>query len=335
VLLLFIGGGVGMSGVNLWASYHLRAARSAMERYHTREAISHLQAALSVWPRDPETLPLTSRAARRMGAFDKAEQLLDVYQELRGANDETLILERILVHAERGDIESTREYCQSLIQQDHPDAALILEALGRGFMRTYRLHDAEICLQEWFNRQPDNAQAYFIQAQMYDLQGRAGDSAVSYRRVLTIDPENDDARLGLCAALLQLGLAEEVLPHLEYLKKRTPEYQYVLCLERNGNLEEHQKANARLRVLEEDLQSLHQITTERMQQTPHDPELHYQLGMIFQRAGAAQEALRWFSSALREDPNHVPTHKALMEYYESNGDYGRSREHRQKAGNRS
>lgn len=405
VLLLLIGSGAGITGVYLWASYHLRAARSGMEHYHTREAIPHLQAALSVWPRDPETLLLTARAARRTDAFDKADQLLDLYQEVRGADDEALILERVLVHAERGNIESVREYCQSLIQQDHPDTLLILEALSRGFLRMYRLHEAEFCLQEWIRRQPENAQAHYIQAQLYDLQGRALDAVAAYRRVLTSDPEIDDARLGLCVDLLQIGSVEEVLPHLEYLKKRSPDnlmvqvylarakdrlghaleaerildailerqphfaaalaergklalragqsdqaekwlreavaldpsdhsyhYQFVLCLERNGKQEEHQKANDRLKAVEEDMTLLQQITTVRMQQTPRDPGLHYQVGMISQRAGAAQEALRWFQSALREDPNHAPTHKALMEYYESIGDFGRAREHRQKAG---
>src|SRR5579885_2432931 len=87
-LLLLIGLGIalgtGMVGTYLWAAYHLRAAREAVERYHTHEALSHLQACLTVWPRDPETLFLAARAARRTGEFDWADHYLDQYQELRG-----------------------------------------------------------------------------------------------------------------------------------------------------------------------------------------------------------------------------------------------------------
>src|SRR5690242_17146515 len=33
-LVLLIGGGLSIAGVWLWASYHLRAGRAALERYH-------------------------------------------------------------------------------------------------------------------------------------------------------------------------------------------------------------------------------------------------------------------------------------------------------------
>jgi len=405
LLLLFIIGGAGVTGAYMWASYHLRAARMAMEQYHTREAIPHLQAALSVWPHDPETLLLTARAARRADAFDRADLYLDQYQAVRGVEDESLILERALIQAERGDIDSVSEYCQGLVKQDHPDTPLILESLSRGFLRVYRLHEATLCLEEWLHRDPDNAQAHLIEAQLYTLQGRDLDAVAAYRCVLTIDPEMEDARLRLCVSLLQLGSHEEVLPHLEYLKQRSPDdlmvqvylarvyerlgrsqeavqildavlerqpqlpaalaergrlalqagqseqaeqllreavtldptdypshCQFVLALERSGKNDELQKANARLQGIEDDLKQIRRITTIQMQQTPHDPELHYQVGMIALRAKSTQEALRWFHSALREDPNHAPTHKALMEYYESVGDFSRAREHRQKAG---
>jgi hypothetical protein len=64
------------------------------------------------------------------------------------------------------------------------------------------------------------------------------------------------------------------------------------------------------------------------EKTPRDPEPHYQVGMVALRAGATAEALRWFNTALQEDPNHAPTHRALKEYYESVGDFRRAAEHR-------
>lgn len=405
VLLLFILGSFGMIAAYLWASYHLRAARSALERYHTSEAIPHLRTALSIRSRDPETLLLSARAARRTDAFDQADRYLDQYQEVRGLDDEALLLERVLVAAERGDVDSVSKYCQGLVEQNHPATPLILEALSRGYLRMYRLHEAEFCIKEWFRHQPDNTQALLIQAQLYDLQGRQSEAIASYRSALMIDSQMDEARLRLCIGLMQLGSVAEALPQLEYIHQRFPDnlmvqvylaraydrqgrteeaekllnevlknrphfaaalaergklalragqneqaekwlheaitlnpsdhpshYQYLLCLERNGKLEDLQKEQARLQAIEKDIQLIQQLSTVRMQQTPHDPELHYQAGIISQRAGSAQEALRWFHSALREDPHHAPTHKALADYYESIGDYGRAREHRQQAG---
>jgi tetratricopeptide (TPR) repeat protein len=404
-LLALIGVGAAMIGVNLWASYHLRLARAALERYHTREAVPHLRDVLTIRSRDPEALLLASRAARRGGALDEADRYLDQYQEVRGPEDAALLLERVLVRVERGELDSVSNFCRAHIEQDDPATPLILEALARGYLRMYRPREAERSLEEWFRRQPDNPQALLIQGQVFDLETRHHDSIASYRRALTVDPEMEDARLRLCEALMQLGLMSEAEPHLKYLSERIPEnlmvqvhlarardrlgqseeaekiidavlarhpryppalaergklalragradeaekwlreavalepgdyqahYQLSLCLEKNGKPDEAQKEQAQLQQIEEDIKRIQSISMGEMQQRPHDPDLHYQAGTIALRAGAVEEGLRWLHSALRENPNHVPSHKALMEYYQRIGDFRRARQHREKAG---
>jgi tetratricopeptide (TPR) repeat protein len=404
-LLLLIGGGISLAGVYLWAAYHLRLARSAMERYHTGEALPHLQLAYSIRPRHPETLLLAARAARRSGSYEDASHWLDLYQEVRGPEDEDLVLERVLVRVERGEVDLMSKYCLSLIERDHPSTPLILEALARGYLRAYQPRQAEKAIEEWLKRQPDNPGALLIQGQIYDLQTRQHDAIASYRRALTVDPQLDDARLRLASALMQLDLTTEAEDHLNYLNRRFPDnlmvqvylarvqdragnpeeaekllgsilahhprfapaltergklalrdgqpeqaekwlreaaalepgdyqahYQLSLCLEKNGKSEEAQKEQARLQQIEDDIRQIQEITMGRMETQPHDANLHYRVGMIALRAGSIEEGLRWLHSALKEDPNHQPTHKALMEHYQRLGDFGRAREHRQKAG---
>ncbi|MGH7171626.1 MAG: tetratricopeptide repeat protein, partial [Gemmataceae bacterium] len=65
--------------------------------------------------------------------------------------------------------------------------------------------------------------------------------------------------------------------------------------------------------------------------TPRCAELQYEVAMVAMRAGACDKALSWLYSALREDANHAPSHKALMEYYQKTGDFLRAAEHRVKA----
>jgi len=405
VLLALIGIGAGMVSIHLQAWHHRRAARAALERYHTREAVTHLQATLAVWPRDPEALLLAARTARRAGALDEADRSLDRYQDVRGPEDEALLLERVLVRVERGELDSVSNFCRARIERDDPATPLILEALARGYLRMYRPREAERSLEEWLRRQPDNPQALLIQGQVHDLQTRQHDAIASYRRALTVDAEMDEARLRLCEALMQMGLAAEALPHLEYLRRRSPDnlmvqvhlaraqdrlghteeaeelveavlarqprfppalaergklalragraeeaekwlrqavdlepgdfqahYQLALCLDRNGKSDEAQKVQARLQQIEEDVKRIQEIATVQMQQHPHDPELHYQAGTIALRAGSVEEGLRWLHNALKEDPNHAPSHKALMEHYQRIGDFRRAREHREKAG---
>ena len=404
-LLSLIVVALGVVGVYLWASHELRQARAAMEHYHTDEAYPHLHAALTIWPRDPETLLLAARAARRRGLFDEADHFLDHYQDVRGNDDPDLVLERVLLRLERGELDSVSKYCQALVERDDPAAPLVLEASAKGCLRMYRPQQASAFLKDWLTRQPDNPQALLIQGQLYELLNGQHDSIASYREALRVDPELDEARLRLCSGLMGLGLTTEAQPQLEYLHRRFPDnlmvqvllarvydrageqekaealvesvlarqphfspaliergkfalradrneeaeralreavalepgdfqarHQLYLCLEKLGKSDEAQKEQERMQQIEDDLKEIQQISTVKMQQYPHDPELHYKAGMIALRAGSLAEALRWFQSALREDPHHVPTHKALAEHFQRIGDHVRAREHRQQAG---
>jgi Flp pilus assembly protein TadD len=404
-LLSLILVGLGVVGVYLWASHERREARAAIERYHTDDAYPHLRVALAIWPRDPETLLLAARGARRKGAFDDADRFLDQYQDVRGNDDRDLSLERVLLRLERGELDSVSKYCQTLVERDDPASPLILEASAKGCLRMYRPQQGQAFLQEWLKRQPDNPQALLIQGQFYELLNGQHDAIASYREALHVDPELDEARLRLCSGLMGLGLTSEAQPHLEYLHRRFPDnlmvqvllarvydragepekaaalvesvlarqphfapalvergkyalrndrneeaeralreavtlepgdfqahHQLYLCLEKLGKSDDAQKEQERMQQIEDDLKTIQQISTVKMQKYPHDPELHYQAGMIALRAGSIGEALRWFQSALREHPHHIPTHKALAEHYQRIGDFARAREHRQQAG---
>jgi tetratricopeptide (TPR) repeat protein len=402
VLLLLTASGFGIAATWLWASYHLRTGRAALEHYHTTEAVAHLYAVLKIWPRDPETLLLAARAARRSGAFDAANQFLDLYQEVRG-EDEDVVLERICLRAARGEPESVANYCRSLIEENDPATPLLYEAMAQGFARSYQPRMAEMLLQKWLEQEPDNPQALYLLGQVYDSSSRRADAIKTYRAVLTADPTLDEARLRMCDALMQLGSLEEAQRHLEYLRARLsdnpkvlvylariqdrldhpeevqklldaalalqPHYapalldrgllamragqfdeaekylreavqqdpsdhqahdRLALCLEHNDKPAEADKVREHIKQMEKDILKLQAIAKGRLEQSPHDADLHYQIGMISLRAGSIAEGLRWLNSALKENPNHQGAHKALMEHYQRKGDRGKAREHQQK-----
>src|SRR5262249_17997521 len=123
---------------HLTAWYHFRAARSALNHYHNREAIEHLRICLKTWPADADALFLAARIARRVGNYVEAEIALNKYQAQRGY-DGAAALERILLHAERGDVDRAAGCCKYWIDQGHPDAPFIFEAMVRGYVHAYRL----------------------------------------------------------------------------------------------------------------------------------------------------------------------------------------------------
>lgn len=59
--------------------------------------------------------------------------------------------------------------------------------------------------------------------------------------------------------------------------------------------------------------------------------LAYGVGLAAMQGGNVEAGLCWLQSALKEDPNYAPAHKALMEYYQKVGDLSQAAVHRTKA----
>jgi tetratricopeptide (TPR) repeat protein len=222
LLLALAATAVALYGRQAVAWYHFRAAKSAIQAYHNPQAIRHLQASLLVWPNDPDVLLLAARAARRARAYDECELALNKYRQVRGL-DEAYSFEQLLLTAER-DVDQVAAVCRRHVEQGHPDAPLILEALTRGYLRQYRLSEARFCLDLWLGTQPDNPHALCLDGELrldYELAiDRAG---VSYRRAIELDPENEEARQGLAIVLLTTKNFSEAAEHLEYLRRCQPD----------------------------------------------------------------------------------------------------------------
>ena len=127
------------------------------------------------------------------------------------------------------------------------------------------------------------------------------------RRVALRDGDNRDA---------EDYLARSLRPDPS---KAPTHYQYFLALSRNGKDAEAVREQETMRRMEADVRQINEIVPGRLPRTPNDPGLHYEVAMIALRAGRPKEALRWLHNALRVDPNHLPTHRALVTYYHETG----------------
>jgi tetratricopeptide (TPR) repeat protein len=389
----------------LRAEAHFRAAEKALEKYRFREAREHLAHCLEVWPKNVEVRLLAARLARQTREFDQADEHLKACRLLQGGTDERVALEQVLVRAQRGETEAVFAHCRSLIEREHPASPLILEALAQGYLRSYRLREAEHCLDLWLSRQPENPQALFIRAWVHEHWDRTEDAVETYRRTLQANPEHDEARLHLVRALLDTGMGAEAGSHLETLARRLPDHPAVLVyrgrsrflegdveaadrlleqavtrfprfaeghaalgnlayqkgqlaraeealrravalapgdypnrhqlyqtLVSQGKQKEADAELVRVNRCKADLEALRQIISKRLPQAPHDPSLHYELGMIFLRGAEWDQALHWFRKALEHDPGHKQTHAAMAGYHRRLGNVGRASHHRRLAG---
>jgi tetratricopeptide (TPR) repeat protein len=204
------------------AAYHYRAARAELQLSHNPQAIRHLLVCMRVWPEDPGTLLLAARAARCAGSFDQAEQLLKKYQKARGLDDAGSF-EELLLSTERL-VDKQAETCWHRVEQGHPDAPLILEALTRGYLRQFRLVEARQCLSFWKDHYPDSSEAHCLEGLLHlDYEHARSAGETSYRRALELDPDNEDARLGLAVTLLEGESFAEAVEHLERLCQCQPD----------------------------------------------------------------------------------------------------------------
>jgi len=64
---------------------------------------------------------------------------------------------------------------------------------------------------------------------------------------------------------------------------------------------------------------------------PDDPEIRFQLAITCLKYGRDEEASHWFQGILRKNPNHLPTLKALADYYDKKGNHKLASHYRRKA----
>jgi tetratricopeptide (TPR) repeat protein len=209
------------AGLFLWSHSHLAAARREVERGHNAAATRHLQASRLLLADHPDGLLLAARIARRGGAWAEAEQLLNRYGQLRG-DDDALVLERLLLRATRGELEAAAPILQQLIDKGDPAAALAREALVSGLLYRFHLAEAARQIDDWLVQEPDSPAALLARGKLHDRRLQSSDALATYRRLLELDSEHDEARLRLTTLLVQLSQPDEALPHLEYLRRRLP-----------------------------------------------------------------------------------------------------------------
>ena len=306
-LLLLVSAGLALAGFELWAGYHFRAARWALDHDHNPQAVRHLKVCLRAWPNDPDVLLLAARAARRAHVYGDAQLSLEKYQKVRGL-DEAGSLELLLLSAER-DVDSVADVCRCSVEENRPEAPLVLEAVTQGYLRQYRLPQARACLERWLRLRPDNPQALCVQGQVYfNLEHAVNAAADSYRRAVRLDPAHEEARVGLALALLELKDFEGAAEQLEYMRHAQPDNLRVRvglaeCRDALGDQPEA------LRLVERVL--------------AEDPEYASALalrGRLALEAGDSAAAEAWLRRAVARDPNDHQARYNLILCMHRNGE---------------
>jgi tetratricopeptide (TPR) repeat protein len=214
-------------GLSVWAEYQYRQAKRALERRDLMEAQTRLTSCLQAWPNSAELHLLAARTARRTTAYEDAQRHLNQARRLGGV-PEAVELERVLLQAQRGEVDRVQASLLDLVRKDHPDTVLILEALARGSIKSYRLPQALSLLEDWLTREPDNVQALIWLGEVEELVRSNTEAMRHYRRAVEIDTDHEGGRLRLARLLLEMHEPGEALGHFERLRERHPDGTEIL-----------------------------------------------------------------------------------------------------------
>jgi tetratricopeptide (TPR) repeat protein len=234
------------AGMYFYFLFHLRAAREAVARGHNAEAAHHLQACAVIRPHNGEVRLLMARVTRRSGHYEEAERILDDYWADRG-DDDALVFERLLLRAARGDVDAAAAPLLARIATGGPQTGAAREALVTGFVYRFRWPEADRLLDEWLAGDPDDTTALLLRGKLQEQRMQFDESLASYRRVVELDPEHDEARLRLATGLLRRFYGEEALTHLAVLRDRLPDnaevaYDWAAALGLQGRTNEARAA---------------------------------------------------------------------------------------------
>ncbi len=266
-----------------------RLAREALvvgliSRFRWVEARTFLEEWLAETPDD--TLPLL-----QMGKFQ--EQLLNIDEATRiyrrvleldpDQLEARLRLATILVMRRLSEEAATE---LAILKEKLPNHAEVQVLWARALSLLGRTEDARRAIEECLRAYPDYPAALLERGNNALIDGNEIEAEQYLARAVRLDPGN-------------------ILIH----------NQYALVLGRNGKQAQVAAEYAKAHQLQTDGERISQIIRGPLQDNPNDPALHHEIGTIALRSGLVTEAIRWFTSALQVDPDHLPTHRVLANIY--------------------
>jgi predicted Zn-dependent protease len=207
--------------------------------------------------------------------------------------------------------------------------------LAQILLRGMRPNEALAHLRELRKRRPKDSEVLLGLAQGEAQLGKSAEAAKLLEGLLAQHPKSVPALTERGKLALQTDQAAEAETCLRQAVAGDPfdraaTYALFMALTRNGKEDEAKQQRVRLERIERDLKRLDELTA-KMDVTPHDPALDYQIGKVLLRNGREKDGVRWLGYALLEDPHHRPSHRALAEYYERTGDKDAAERHRREA----
>lgn len=234
---------------------------------------------------------------------------------------------------QRDDLDGAKGYYRRLVELDaeHDEAR---QRLAQLLVQTRQGEEAEPHVRLLLTRlNPPPRDVQVLWAKTLVLLGRLDEAQATLEAVLSEHPHYSVALAQRGQVALFQEQPQEAIRYLAEAIRYDPgdlaiRHQYATILSQQGREEEAAQQRKIIEQLEADGERIKALIEGPLQREPNNAAIHHEIGMIALRAGQITEALRWFHSALQIDPQHAPTHRVLMVYYEETGQPALAARHR-------
>jgi predicted Zn-dependent protease len=346
----------------------LKAAREARRAGNYDEAEKYLME-LEKRKGDDEAARLERLLLRGQQGDPAAEKELRATIKTKEAGAADLALEALALGylATYRHAEAARALDQWLELEPKSTTALALR--GRLRERAFRMADAEADYQRALELDPGHRDARLRLAELLLDQARATEALPHFERLSRVRKDDPAVVIGLARCRFALGQVEEATKLLDDLLARHPKlpdalrergkvalaggdtdkalvhlrraeaaapydvqtaYQLAKCLKLLGKEEEAKQQLARLERLQADGVRVAKLATQ-IERSGDDAALFSEMGVTLLRLGQERPGVWWLERALRSDPAHAATHRALADYYDKAGDKEAAERHRKLA----
>jgi Tfp pilus assembly protein PilF len=238
----------------------------------------------------------------RGDVFQRADRLEDAASDYRhGVELEPdhvgLRLRLVNLYLTQHRLNEARPHVEQLVRVE-PENPAVLLAVAQCYLEGGADDRAREVLEKVLRRDPNNVGALMLLGQVASGQERPEEAEGYYRRALALKPHDLEVLLHLSRCLQQRGRGREAA---EYHKL------YDAGVAASIRLGELQRG--------------------RLDRMPSDPSMLSEVGKLLLQLGEDAGALHWLFRALKEDPDHKPTHEILQRYFTEKGDFEKAAEH--------
>jgi tetratricopeptide (TPR) repeat protein len=250
-------------------------------------------------PRNGQALFLRGQANQARRAFDKAIADYEQALELQPNYAEAL-LGLADAHVLQGQYDLALQKYQSFLKLRPEHVGALFGVAHCQFFLGHK-DEAKKSLQTLFVANQNHPAGVFLQGKILMEEGDNKEALAWLRRAEKLAPNEIDITYSLAGLLRKLDQIEEASQY-------------------DQKVQELRTGIARLEILRQ-----------QARQEPDNIDLRYEGATLFAKLGQEEEAERWFLIVLRLNPNHVPAHRALADYYQKKGDPRQAELHRRLA----